>query len=175
LAITYNAGTNTITVVGGPYGFIDIYNADVAGGWGVSFLQGTQQFRFTAKIQIGDAVNATTFLDSNKQIVFYGPGSAGGLNWFYVKNLAVVTLGILINAATHATDSGISFIFDFTMNYAYVNADTGAICDFYSCSISGLVCISRIRGNGIRRIWNFIGNRFRIGQITNVNADFFNI
>ena len=143
--------------------------------WGVVWKQETNQYGFDAKLQIGDASTATYFTDSNKEVTWLGSGSAGGSNWVDIKASATATFGVLIDATTHATDSGIVFLFNFTTNYAYINADTNAIADFYSCSVSGVTCISRIKGNGIRRIWNFIGNRFRIGQITNVNGDWFNL
>jgi len=176
-SIAYNTGSNTITIISGSTNsFNDIYNADVAGGWGVVTIQGTSQYYSTAKIVIGDGTTATTFLDSNKQIVFYGAGSAGGSNWIDVKAAATVTFGVLVDATSCATTSGIAFLFQFTSNFAYLNADTNAVCDLYSCSFSGVGgCISRMKGNGIRRIWNFIGNTFYLGQISSATSDFYNI
>jgi hypothetical protein len=134
--------------------------------WGEVWKQTTNQYAFDARLCIGDSSTVTYFTDSNRQVTYYGSGSAGGSNWIDVKNASIVTFGILVNAVTYATDSGIAFLFSFTSNYAYISADSGAVCDLYSCSVSGIGCISRIKGDGIRRIWNFIGNRFRIGQIS---------
>lgn len=67
MAITYNAGTNTITVTaytaGTPCTFLDIYNADVAGAWGQVTRQCTNQFCFDCKLVIGDGSTATYFAD----------------------------------------------------------------------------------------------------------------
>lgn len=176
--------SNTITVLGNNtwvttrgWNFWDLWNASSVNLWNVSWnnQNNNTQFLFSCKIVIGDGTTLTYFADRNVQVTFFGSGSAGGSNWFDVKLNATVTLGALVSASTYVTDSGIAFLFNFTSNYAYINADTGAILDLYSCSVSGIGCISRIKGNGIRRIWNFIGNRFRIGQITNANADFSNL
>lgn len=77
--ITYNAGTNTITVVynaadGGrgtqadPFIlFVDMYDTDVHNGWGVVSKQGTQ-FYITALVSVGGTAYVQ---DSNKQVMFY--------------------------------------------------------------------------------------------------------
>jgi len=97
--ITYSAPTITVTGTnaGAPWTFLDIYNADVAGGWGVvTKTSGDSQFQFNAKIVIGNNVLATTFTDTNKQIVFLA-GLASPL--IEVKNVAVLTLGQAFNVA----------------------------------------------------------------------------
>ena len=74
MAITYNAGTNIITVVGyteaTPCNFTDIYNADVAGGWGVVTRQCTNQFCFDCGLTIGDGSTTTWFGDLGKIVTF---------------------------------------------------------------------------------------------------------
>lgn len=74
MAITYDAGTNTITITGyteaTPCTFLDIYNADIAGGWGKVTRQCTNQYCIQAKIQIGDGSTATWFADTKQQITF---------------------------------------------------------------------------------------------------------
>jgi hypothetical protein len=63
MAITYNAGTNTITVTGYteavPCTFHDIKLADMAGGWGVVSEAHGNQFFLTCHLQIGDGTIAT--------------------------------------------------------------------------------------------------------------------
>lgn len=74
MAITYNAGTNTITVTGytkaTPCTFLDIYNANIAGGWGVVTRQCINQFCFDARIHVGDGSTVTWFADESQLIVY---------------------------------------------------------------------------------------------------------
>ena len=74
MAITYDAPSNIITVTayteGTPCNFTDIYNADVAGSWGVVTRQCTDQFCLTCGIVIGDGSTATWFADVSKHILF---------------------------------------------------------------------------------------------------------
>jgi hypothetical protein len=74
MAITYDAPSNTITVTGytegTPCNFTDIYNADVAGAWGVVTRQCTDQFCFDCKVVIGDGSTATWFKDSQKHVLW---------------------------------------------------------------------------------------------------------
>lgn len=71
MGITYNAGTNTITVIGytesTPCTFLDIYNADIAGSWGIVTKQCTSQFCINANLIIGNG-SITWFIDLEKQI-----------------------------------------------------------------------------------------------------------
>ena len=71
MAITYNAGTDTITVTAGTSGspntFTDIYNADVAGAWGQVTKTGNM-FVFSAKLQVGDGSTATYLHDTFKKV-----------------------------------------------------------------------------------------------------------
>lgn len=62
MAISYNAGTNTLTVTGAGNTFAAIYAADVAGGWGVVRNQG-QQYYFGCHIVIGDGSTITDLTD----------------------------------------------------------------------------------------------------------------
>lgn len=64
MAISYNAGTNTITLNGiNTYTLNDIYNADVAGAWGVVSRQGADQFLFECNMVVGGAGEATKLVD----------------------------------------------------------------------------------------------------------------
>lgn len=66
MAINYNAGTNTITLDGvNTYTLLDIYNADVAGGWSVVSKVG-EMYLFMCHMIIGDAAgNATKLIDTD--------------------------------------------------------------------------------------------------------------
>ncbi len=150
MAITYNAGTDTITVTAGTAGspntFTDIYNADVAGSWGQVTKTGNM-FVFSAKLQVGDGSTATYLHDTFKKVT---------LNEIWtVKNSAELKTGLQISSkprkgcflvlnTTAATainvESGGTF-------YRYqtpsedtgtgVNAISGATEDFYR----GVQCI----------------------------------
>ena len=112
MAITYNAGTNTITVTGytegTPCTFLDIYNADVSGAWGKVTRQCTNQYCIQAKLQIGDGSTATWFADENQQIVIptgVVTGSGWGVLWVKKAN-ANFRLGKCTNATKQLTESG---------------------------------------------------------------------
>lgn len=109
MAITYNAGTNIITITGytsgTPCTFLDIYNADVAGGWGVVTRQCLNQYCIDAKIDFGDGSTATYFADINKMIII--PHGYSSVAWVWtVKNNTNVRLGTLIDATTKTTRDG---------------------------------------------------------------------
>ena len=71
-SITYDSGTNTITVTGytesTPCTFTDIYNADQSGGWGVVSVQASNQFYITANLYIGGDSTTTWFKDINVDV-----------------------------------------------------------------------------------------------------------
>jgi len=108
MAITYDVPSNTITVVGGPFDFTDIFNADVAGAWGVVTMQGTSQFLFTAKLIIGDNVNATTFSDTLKTVEFSAAVITGNTQQcIRINDYATLTFGELIDAGRKSTRNGV--------------------------------------------------------------------
>ncbi len=93
MAITYNAGTDTITVTAGTAGapntFTDIYNADVAGGWG-QVTKTSNLFVFSAKLQVGDGSTATYLHDTFKKVI---------LNEIWtIKNNAELKTGLQISS-----------------------------------------------------------------------------
>lgn len=93
MPITYNASTNTITVVGfsesSPCTFEDIYQADVNNGWGVVHKQNDKQYVIDAKLRIGDGSTETWFKDVNCQVII----TPATNDAFYVDNNAVFQLG----------------------------------------------------------------------------------
>ena len=66
MAISYNAGTNTLTLDGvNTYTLENIYQADVGGGWGVVTKVG-EMYLFMCNMVIGDAAgNTTKLIDSD--------------------------------------------------------------------------------------------------------------
>jgi len=74
MPITYDAGTNTITVTGfseaSPCTFEDIYNASVGNGWGVVNKPSDYSYVIKAKLVIGDGSTWTYFVDVRKTVIF---------------------------------------------------------------------------------------------------------
>lgn len=93
MGITYDAGTNTITVTGfsesSPCTFEDIYQADVDNGWGVVHKQNEYQYQIDAKLRIGDGSTETWFKDIKRHVVIT-PATGDA---FFVANNATFQLG----------------------------------------------------------------------------------
>lgn len=93
MPITYDSGTNTITVVGftedNPCTFEDIYQADVNNGWGVVNKQNDKQYVINAKLRIGDGSTETWFKDIKCHAVIT-PAESDAL---YVDNNSTFQLG----------------------------------------------------------------------------------
>lgn len=112
MAITYNAGTNTITITGytegTPCTFLDIYNADVAGSWGKVTRQCTNQYCIQAKLIIGDGSTATWFADEAQQIIIPTGiiTGSGWVVWCSKKANANFRLGKCTNATKKLTEAG---------------------------------------------------------------------
>ena len=99
--ITYDSGTNTITVTGyteaTPCTFTDIYNADVTNGWGVVSKQSTNQFLLQCRLYVGDGSTTTWMKTIDEQITFETNGCGNNKNILYIKKYATFISGILIN------------------------------------------------------------------------------
>jgi hypothetical protein len=182
LPITYDAPSNTIAVVGGPYGLVDIYNADVVGGWGKVHRQGTSQYAFDAKVKIGDGSTATTFTDTKKQVYFnLGIFTDYYQSCFDVMNNAVFTLGVLNDAATHDTNSGCMVALAENLYYPYiVHGETGSTVYLYSCAFSCVSTAAYVNAiiylQGTGRIWNCYGSKqVVIGWALATSPDAFNV
>lgn len=93
MPITFDSGTNTITVTGytetSPCTFEDIYQADQNNSWGVVSKQDDIQYTIDAKLRIGDGSTETWFKDINKHVVV----TPSTNDVFYVDNNAVFQLG----------------------------------------------------------------------------------
>lgn len=100
--ITYSAGTDTISVVGAnsthPAEFLDLYNADVAGGWNQVTKLGNDQFLIDCKLEIGNGSATTYFTDTFKEITFASGAVAADAHLIRVKGYATFTLGYLLDA-----------------------------------------------------------------------------
>jgi len=97
MPITYDSATNTITITGGtedtPLTFEDIYQADLANGWGVFTKLFNNVYKTTAKIQIGDGATETWFADKAKTVIFDNVSDASFDNVFNFKANSNVVLG----------------------------------------------------------------------------------
>jgi hypothetical protein len=125
MPISYDPPTNTITVTGyteaTPCTFLDIWNADQGGGWGVVSKQGDDQFMFDCRIIIGDGSTETWFADTKKQVTFSSLATtANGQNLFYVESNAHFRLGELVDAASKTTRMGCSVL--------WINTDNRYFC-----------------------------------------------
>ena len=133
--ITYNGGTDTITVAGNatfctevsPCDFDDIYNADVAGGWGQVTKQASIQFYITAHLYIGDG-SATWFKDTNKDILM----DAGSATKIHVLANAHFQLGN--KDANDNTYDGCKLVILHPDGWIFTNG--GAGIKLYDCYIN---------------------------------------
>jgi len=133
--ITYDSGTNTITVTGyteaTPCTFTDIYNADVANGWGVVSKQGKNQFLLQCRLYVGDGSTDTWMRTVEEQITFETNGCGSWKNVLYIKTNATFTSGILISESKRQGKHGSSITVRIT--------DVGDINPIFKVSSSGIV------------------------------------
>jgi len=141
MGITYNAGTNTVTVTGytegTPCNFLDVYNADITGSWGVVTRQCLDQYCFGCKLQIGDGSVATWFADTSKQLIWEAGNVGQYQDVIKIKSNAHFRLGVLVDEAQKETIEGCS-ILDLNGSVFLINTDaTGIQCELYSCLFTG--------------------------------------
>ena len=177
-AITYSAPTNTITVTGytsgTPCTFTDVYNADVAGGWGQVSLQGTNQFLFNCKLQIGDGSTATWFKDTQKQVAF-----VDGLPEypFYVTASATCTLGTLKDATDKTTTDGCMIIeLDNAGTKRFMRCEEGTLY-LYGCTLLSLSNSGIILKGTTSRVWEtkLMGGFYIQDSTTGTGCDYYHI
>lgn len=126
MGITYNAGTNTVTVTGTYSNNLcsSILAADVAGGWGVTF-NNANQYYLNANLEIGDGSTTTPCSDT---AVHFQVGATGNLKTFQVRNKATLTFTNSSITVFHTTSY--SYIFNggaviLTNCYFRSNLNTG--------------------------------------------------
>lgn len=184
MGITYNGATNIITVTGytegAPCTFLDIYNADVSGGWGVVSHQCVDQYCFDAKLCIGDGTTVTWFADTNKQVRFKHITSALSYKKVEIKNNAHFRSGELVSGKTSRAGCDFSLESGYEECY-FMGQGSGSSADikFYSTSFSQ--AFSAPGGSGILVyyfenpvLYNcFSAEYFRVSNCYNV--DMFNL
>lgn len=100
MAISYNAGTNTLTVTGAGNTMAAIFAADVAGGWGVVSRAG-DYYLLACNLTVGDGSTVTDITDT----VGVQIGTAAANKSFLITARATFQLGTLSNG-TYTTDYG---------------------------------------------------------------------
>jgi len=152
--ITYDSGTNTITVTGfteaTPCTFQDIYDADVIGGWGVVTRQCNNQFCFGAKLQIGDGVNETWFADTNKEI-----SHAIDTNFIYIPLGGHFRCGEIVDVNNRTTKDG-CYIYTNSSDKNIIEFANGGTVELLSSTISSetKTRIQSTYGGSGHKIWN---------------------
>ena len=165
MAIVYDAPSNTITVTGYTEGvpctFLDVWNADQAGGWGVVAKQGTHQFELSCKIKVGDGVNASYLGDVDVQIVFVdGIVTAAGENLFELTANSFTTFGTLVSAADKTSKQGIDILNLESTSWVYLFRGAGRLY-LYSSSASSPDAEANFRlYNSVNRRYNCL---FKVG------------
>jgi len=140
-----------------PCNFTDIYNADVAGGWGVWTRQGTGQFFSQAHIEVGDGTTTTWLAEENKQLCFDTAVLTAHYQYlFRVRNSATMRLGALLNATEKTTGRGCAVCYEHsTITYYFIRGDDTATVLLYNSFLDGAVA--------------FTGNIFLCGYHLNTN------
>ena len=143
MAITYNSGTNTITItgytLGTPCTFLDVYNADVAGSWGKVTNQCTNQFCIACKIVIGDGSRATYFADEDQQVKWTNAiTTANYQNIILVKTNGSCRFGKLIDGTKKITRVGCQHLYHVNaFRSFFINCEASAELLIYASSFIG--------------------------------------
>jgi len=188
--ITYDAGSNTITVVGdascgdsesNPCTFEDIYQADVSNGWGKISKSADHSYTVNCFIKIGDGSTETWFADENVQVNFLAENyvTGNGQNIFNLKENSHTRFGKIIDEETKATGSGcqfiiqndISYYLNFLRGYGHLELLSSSVILTDKHDAMGGCWSTSVTGN---KIWNciFEGNyHFAITR----NTDIFNL
>ena len=148
MAITYDSGTNIITITGYteavPCNFTDIYNADVAGSWGVVTRQCTNQFCINCKIVIGNGSTVTWLASEEEHLIF----TSAPINEciIYIDANAHLRFGKLEGGKR--TSKGSSILYTYNA-YSGMRGNTGSYLELYSSNLVSTL------------------NRFHMGWISN--------
>jgi len=127
-AITYDAGSNTITVVGdadcgdlesNPCTFEDIYQADQSNGWGKVSKPAEHTYIIDCFIVIGNGSTETYFADENKQVNFRAENfcTSNGQKILRATSHTHIRFGKVIDEDTKATGNGCQFIIQNDVSY----------------------------------------------------------
>jgi len=177
--ISYNSGTNTITITGNSsdgdaWCFYDIWRwANIGPGTYPNLVnssdatathEGTQYY-FNCKLQCGDGSTETWFKDTNKQVTFAdGLISTNRGVITSIKNNAVFQLGNLIDETDKITNGGCSI---FTNEATYIPT-------LFSCSDGSTIYLysTQIKANGKGILNAYKGGRMWNCKLENAGIDF---
>lgn len=183
--ITYDVGTNTITATGGtsgaPIGFIDLYNADISGGWGVVQKINSQMYTITAMLNIGDGSTSTYFASELEQIKAENYSYLTDSYWCRIKNNAHLRFGRVISYIDKTTYRGSSLgcrIYNSTYEWYhkhFLATETGSFLEIYSSHIWAGYPRYLIEGTGKLTIWNsLLTDRCTFGNYFTSDSEIFN-
>jgi len=176
MAITYDSGSNTITVAGdnggNGYTMADVYAADVAGSWGVvTEIIANQAYYVNAHLAIGDG-STVSFLKSIQELVCFEPDK-----WFYLNNKGKLQLGDRYPA------SGDDF-WGYRGSCWVMSATSGTVLTFIdeyfseaefhtygsTLLLNGNLGIQLYDGKWVARNIKLVGNYYAVGGGTNGNS-----
>ncbi len=177
MPINYDAGTNIITVTGytssTPCNFTDIYNADVSGGWGKVTKQGTNQFYFICKLQIGDGTTTTWFADVGVQCVW--SGSLTTANYQKINTVeanANLRLGICTNDAAKTTKEGCNIVLLSGSHHTFmIWSKSGSNIEYYSTNIIDSSSALRVYlvAYGTSKLYNCVFDHINTNNFSSTN------
>jgi len=158
-SITYDSGSNTIIVVGfnksSPCTFEDIYQADVVNGWGVVSRQGSNQYEFRCKLQIGDGSNETWLIDASKAV-----SHTVNDDFIYIPNYGHFRCGVVVDEENKTTKDG-CFIYTNSSDKYIIKFSCWGTMELYSSIVSAesstkiqSISLAGTTGCGGYRIWN---------------------
>lgn len=162
-SIIYTAGTNTIRVNAfteeTPCTSSDVYDADVAGGWGVVTKQGNNQYRYDAILEIGDGVVPTYFADENQQILF----SSTPQQFLNIQENGHFRLGKVVDATEKLSERGCHLKTEHNSATIYAEGEL----ELYSSTLAAVGTRLRINFYGVTtgmdlKIWSCIFDKVRI-------------
>lgn len=139
-SVVYSGVTNVITVTGGtpgaPITYTDIYNADVAGGWGVFVNSGScnRCYCSSAMIQYGVSGSTTYFQDYNTTVSFSDNLNPGF--FAYIQNVEPTNTTVIWGQQPNNGIINNGMVFNSELSESFYNfiSDTGnnlEICNTY--------------------------------------------
>ena len=141
MPITYDAPSNIITVSGyteaSPCTFEDIYQADVAGGWGVVSKQGSSQYLFDCRFRIYSGY----FIDISKQVEFSSIAVSADSQWLVeLRSNTVFRGGESVDVTNKICRHGLHIIALDTYNYTkFFSLWKDATLELYGCTLENPV------------------------------------
>ena len=156
MAITFAGGIITVVdgTSGAPSNFEAIYQADVAGVWGVVTKQGLYNYRIDANVEFGDGTNPWYFKDAKKNIIITGwvqnNDANGGEAHFQLGELSAT--GNPVNGCSFSIPTLTDVVSTY---YPQTGGNNCGNCYFYACYIY------------IPTFWRFYGTNSEIMHVQN--------